>query len=421
MIRHLRNISKRGIDPTGAPANAEERLQDLGNQAWKTYLGIAQTHATPKPVNVNCNNFPADRMMPVLLKIGFEETFVQTLFGLASGAWETLGGIPENVVHLRPGVQHELQEVREGLLIESGRKLTSASGHAFMTPQESFEILQQTMDPANLYLLLDEITTPWIILPRAYTSMQRDHAHYLPAYLEMIDKESNEEVLHIFTRIAIEFLANFSIRYADDQYSKKEVVRLVVAGYEAMFWKNLHSPPRGFEDVRTFEHFFTWLRYSGHRLQKSNPELAETIRIMETQKSHIFPPKSDLHKGSHDRFDSTRLLVALRHGCLGIVCSVRHFWFTPSLTLWPQHTGTEWGTILFALKSLFDLIACRYGSESQRTRYFIREFLFQLQTNCAQNSVHDTVMNKQYRGNRQFVQAKIISMIHQLRHTLSKS
>jgi len=78
-------------------------------------------------------------------------------------------------------------------------------------------------NPANLHLLFDDITTPWIILPRAYNQLKRHHVHYFPPYLEMIENETNEEALHIFTRIAIEFLANFSIRFADNAFQKEKI------------------------------------------------------------------------------------------------------------------------------------------------------------------------------------------------------
>ncbi len=138
-------------------------------------------------------------------------------------------------------MQQDIAEVRQGLLIQADRRMALRSRLAFLTPQESYDRLQEAMDPANLRLLIDEIVTPWIILPRAYNSLQRHHVHYLPAYMKTIDNESNEGALHIFTRIAIEFLANFTIRFADQRYPPEQVVRLVTAGYTALFWRNLNK------------------------------------------------------------------------------------------------------------------------------------------------------------------------------------
>jgi hypothetical protein len=276
------------------------------------------------------------------------------------------------------------------------------------------------MDPANLHLLIDEITTPWIVLPRAFISLRLDHVHYLPAYLEMISRETNEEVLHIFTRIAIEFLANFTVRFADEKYSREQVVYLVTAGYEALFWRNLKTPPRGFEDIRIFEHFLAWLKHSGCRARKPKHDLEATIQDMEATKNFIFPPESDLIHSTQECSDISRFIVALRHGCKGIDSASRYFWLIPEGNRWPQEKGTQWGIILFLLKSLFDLITRRYAEESIRTRYYIREFLFQVKNTYACSVVYDTALDKQNMADLQRLRSKIMAMVQQLQRTLSK-
>jgi len=383
-------------------------------------FGISQTIVITNPAG-NRNTYLLNRILPALERMGFNKAFVQTLLMISASAWEPLGRFPENIVHLHPHMRYELDEVRQGLLIQADKKMALDAGPSFMTPKESHDILQQSMDPANLHLLFDDITTPWIILPRAYNQLKRHHVHYFPPYLEMIENETNEEALHIFTRIAIEFLANFSIRFADNAFQKEKIVRLVTAGYTAMFWKNLHTPPKGFEDVRIFEHFYTWLKHSGNRLESSIGEVAAVLREMGEKRSHIFPSKYDTGSDHNDRPDTSRFLVALRHGCLGIVCSVRSFWVAPSITRLGKGAGTEWRTILFSLNALSDLLACRYGSESKRTQYFIREFLFQLKTLYSQTSFHTTGLDSQFKTTWRFVQARIIKMINQLERYISAS
>lgn len=420
MNRHLRSIKKHGHESLEASKDVDARLRDLEQRAWKSYAAIARTLAIPAPEGA-LDEFLAAHIIPIFSKIGFNGAFIQTLVGLAADAWGLHRFSSEKIVNLYPNMRHDLDEVRKGLLVQADKKMASDSAPAFMTPQASYDIVQQTMDPANLHLLYDEITTPWIILPRAYTALLQEHAHYLPAYLEMIERETNEEALHIFTRIAIEFLANFSIRFAGNQYPPKQVVRLVTAGYTAMFWKSLKSPPRGFEDVRIFEHFLSWLKYSDCHSQNSIPDLAETIRGMEAYKSYIFPSKSDLFSSSRDDPDKSRFLVALRHGCLGIACSLRYFGNTPSVTRSTYATGMEWGTILFALNAFFDLVARRFFAETGRTQYFIRDFLFQLKTANTQILFHETAIPKTYRTSLQFARARIVTMIDQLQQTLAKS
>ena len=421
MIQHLRSVPESGRDSAPAVLAAEEKLCDLEKQACKVYLEIAKALNVPGSVAAT-DGYLNSRLIPAFAKIGVDEVFVRLLLGLAPRAWGALDSPSEKLVHLHPRMQPDIAEVRQGLLIQADRKIALRSEPAFLTPKESYDRLQASMDPANLHLLIDEITTPWIVLPRAYVALRPDHVHYLPAYLEMIDNETNEEVLHIFTRIAIEFLANFTIRFADEKYPREQVIRLVSAGYKALFWRNLNIPPRGSEDIRIFQHFLAWLKHSGCRAETANHDLEATIQDMEAMNEVIFPPESDLIHGKQEYPDISRFIVALRHGCKGIDCASRYFWLIPEGNRWPRGQGsTQWGIILFSLKSLFDLIARRYVAESKRTQYYIREFLFQVKNTYAWSVVYDSTLDKQNRADLQRLRSKIMSMVQQLQYTLSKN
>jgi len=418
MIFCLWNAADYGKDFPPSVIDAEQRLRDLEKQAWDIYSGIAgtlNTHASEAATD----EFLATCIMPAFVKIGFDETFIEKLFSLASKAWSTLSVASGNVVPLRPDIQREIDAVKQGLLVQADRKLTTVPGNTLLTPQENYDRLRAYMDPANLHLLFDEITTSWIILPRAYAFLQRDHVNYLSAYLEMIDNENNEQVLHIFTRIAIEFLANFTIRFADERYSREQVVKLVVAGYSALFWKNLNTPPKGFEDIRIFEHFLAWLRYSSCHAKISNLNIDMTIQEMEARKAAIFPSGPDRINYNNKYQDISSFIVALRHGCMGIDCAARYFWLTPVSIQWPEGWATRWSIIIFPLKSLFELIACQYKKESERTRYYIREFLFQLKNSYAYSDLHNTTPEKENRVDLQCLRYKIFAMIKKLQHTIS--
>jgi hypothetical protein len=288
MNQHLRNVLDYRRDSVPAVLDAEERLRDCERQAWSAYLKIARTLDPPCSEEV-ADGFLTARVVPAFSKIGVDEAIVQALFGLASEAWGTLDIASEKVVRVHPNVHRHIDEVRQGLLARADRKMAFRQGAASLTPQEFYGRLQIIMDPANLHLLLDEITTPWIVLPRVYSLLRRDDIHYLPAYLKVIDYEVNVEVLQIFTRIAIEFLANFTIRFVDERHPREQVVCLVTAAYKALFWKNLNTPPRGFEDVRIFDHFLAWLKYSGCRPKPSSHDLETIIQASEVRKTVIFP------------------------------------------------------------------------------------------------------------------------------------
>jgi len=418
MILNLWNASDCGRNSPPDILNAEERLRGLEKQAWSAYLKIARTHDTPGLIKA-ADESTARHVIPVFLKIGLDESLVKMLFGLASEAWTTLSIASEKVIPLRPDIQRDIDEVRQGLIVEANRKITISPEATLLTPQENYDHFRAYMDPANLHLLFDEITTSWIVLPRAYAFLQRDHVNYLSAYLEMIENETNEQVLHIFTRIAIEFLANFTIRFADERYSREQVAKLVVAGYTALFWKNLNTPPRGFEDIRIFEHFLTWLKHTSCLTKISNHGIDAAIPEMEARKAAIFTSGSGLLRKKKKSPEISGFIVALRHGCIGIDCAVRYFWLTPVNIQWPRGWNIRWSIIVFSLKALFELITCQYGEESKRTQYYIREFLFQLNNSYAYSDLYSTTPDKQNRVDLQCLRSKIMVMIQKLQHKLS--
>lgn len=331
MHQHLHSVSGCGCDSPATRPDTPAKLREFEKRAWRDY----QSHVRQLDfirTTISQDTFPAQRILSVLTRIGVDADFCMLLFGLASQAWQELEIDSDKVVHLHPNLQRDIADVREGLLIQSEKKMALRSGPVFLTPQETYDQLQAAMDPANLHLLIDEITTPWIVLPRAYAALQREHVHYLPAYLALLATETNEEALHIFSRIAVEFMANFTIRFADEKYPRQKVICLVTAGYCAHYWRNLLIPPRGFEDVRLFEHFLSWLKHSGCRTKVSGHDLDKTIAEMEHWKAHIFPSESDLMHGDEGTPDLSRFIISLRHGCKGIDCAVQYFWLTPAPT-----------------------------------------------------------------------------------------
>ena len=418
MNQHLRSVSGCGGDSAGTQPDTRATLKEFEKQAWKTYRSQVRQLAFFKTAHGK-DTFLEQHILPGLTRIGVDADFCKLLFGLASRAWQALTVDSGKVIRLHPNLQRDIAEVREGLLIQSEKKMALRSGPVFLTPQETYDQLQAAMDPANLHLLIDEITTPWIVLPRAYATLEIEHVHYLPAYLELIANETNEEALHIFSRIAIEFMANYTIRFADDAYSRQKVVCLVTAAYSAHYWRNLLTPPRGFEDIRMFEHFLSWLKHSGCRTNASGHDRDRIIADMEYWKTHIFPAESDLMAGDGSTPDLSRFLVSLRHGCKGIDCAVRYFWLTPESPHWSRGLEDRWSMILFALKSLFNLIDGRYQTESKRTRYYIREFLFQLKNTYTSTLLTNTIQEKPNKTALRRLQSKIIFMVQQLQHRLT--
>lgn len=277
MSQRLRSVSGGGGEFPSTRVDGRERLRDYERLAWNAHLKIAEELAIPH-FAAKMDGYLINRAIPAFSRIGVDGTFVEEMFALASKAWALLETAPEKVVRLNPSVQRDIHDVRQGILVQADRKASARSRLALLTPEQLRDHLQVAMDPARLYLLFDEITKPWIILPRTYSSLRREHIHYLPAYLEVVDNESNEEVLHVFTRIVIEFLANFTIRFAERRFPRAQVVCLVTAGYVALFCRNLITPPRKIENPHAFDHFLSWVKYSSfpkkaiETLQLPDPE-----------------------------------------------------------------------------------------------------------------------------------------------------
>ena len=164
-------------DSSQASIAAEEKLRGFEKQAWNTYLEIAET-LNLQDTTGTTDEFLATRIMPVFVKIGLDETFIRILFRIASKAWKTFSTSSETVIPLRSNIQQDIDDVRKGLLLQADRKMATLPESTCLTPRENYDRLKEYMDPANLQLLIDEITTSWIILPRAYGLLKRDHIRY---------------------------------------------------------------------------------------------------------------------------------------------------------------------------------------------------------------------------------------------------
>lgn len=168
-----------------------------------------------------------------------------------------------------------------------------------------------------------------------------------------------------------------------------------------------------------FEHYLTWLKHTSCRKRLPNLCLDATIQEMEASKAAIFQQGYGLMCKTKERADISGFIVALRHGCMGVDCTARYFWVTPVNIQWPRGWNIRWSIIVFSLKSLFELIACQYEKESNRTKYYIREFLFQLNNSYAYSDLQSTIPDRQNRVDLQCLRSKIMYMIEKLQHTIS--
>ncbi len=136
-----------------------------------------------------------------------------------------------------------------------------------MKSQDLLSVIQENLNPEILLLLLEDICASWIILPRVHCHLEEHHSQCLLVYLRYLDKESNPEFAKILARIIIEFTGNFTLKHIGSIHPKDRMIEALFYGYAAMFWKNLRTPPAGFEDGKIFENFLHWARM----FQKRSP------------------------------------------------------------------------------------------------------------------------------------------------------
>ena len=237
------------------------------------------------------------------------------------------------------------------------------------------------MAPENLQGLLDQITTPWIILPRAYNDLQKNQIYYLPIYLQFIDKNGHAACNRVFTRIVIELVANFSAKFADRRYAPVLLKNALFHAYEAMFWKNLRCPPQGFEDCRIFETVLNFLvRHAGNGHPMSAP-MAKAIRRMQTARSHIFP--QFLH--TDHQLNPSRFLITLRHGAPGIGTLLRYFEHKLKMDRNAQGNQSNRMALQKATSGLIREVGKKYRQENQSTQLNVRQFFNSLRRVVADN------------------------------------
>ncbi|MDX2447198.1 MAG: hypothetical protein QNK29_08395, partial [Desulfobacterales bacterium] len=358
------------------------------------------------------------RILLVLSEIGMDVSFARSLLQMAIPAWELIGPMTDKTVFYEPEALSELQEIEQGLLRQAENTYATHFWPSLKAPQEFFNTVQQSMHPKNLFSLLDDVSTPWIILPRAYRSLERNHCRYFPLYLDMICQSKNEQSLDKWIRIVIEFMANYSIKFANSTCPGKKIRAFVANGYEAMFWRNLKSPPAGFEDIRVFEHFYNWMAYSGSGLEVLGTVVPSAINRMKVGMRTVFPSENGFRSSIDNRQEVSCFQISLRHGCLGIITTGNYFRIGPLLNSRRGDEKLGYIPTLVALRSLFRRIERDFPFESKRTRYYIHDFLSQFET--AYENIRQSIKNLDHlsRDSLQLLTKQILSMIRKLNQAL---
>ena len=116
-----------------------------------------------------------DNVFPGLSRIGFDELFEQALFKMAAHAWQSMGSVGDNVELIYPVLMKNIREIRRGIISDSRKNSRARSILDAMDPQATYSLINRTMHPAKLVENFDDISFSWIILPRAYDLLEKNH------------------------------------------------------------------------------------------------------------------------------------------------------------------------------------------------------------------------------------------------------
>ena len=320
------------------------------------------------------------RIIPPLARIGFEESFQRSLFQMAAPAWETMGPIPDDGLWFHPEIIKNLEEVRNGMLRREQHRSECLSLISQKDPAERMAVMEGCMAPENLFSILENISTPWIILPRSYRHLEEHHAAYLLGYLKNITDASTSEFGSVLVRIIIEFLANYSLKFISRRHHETQTQEAVFYGYSAMFWRNLSNPPEGFEHAGIFESFFGWAQQFVNSDRCRSENMKASVFRMQEAKRKVFPRFNAFGLSDSICDDTGPFLITLRHGFPGIESAMKCFGVGNPIIPNMTDGRLTHETIPMALYGLFRKIRKNYKIETSRTQESIRLFLSRLKT-----------------------------------------
>lgn len=312
----------------------------------------------------------------------------------------------------------DLQEIRQGVITRSKYQSESHLQLTDMDPHDRLSSIEMMMDPQELISLFENISTSWIILPRAYPQLEKKHSHYFAGYLYYLTTETHSGFAQILARLFIEFAGNYALKYISEILPRKAMIRAVFYGYATMFWKNLRQPPCGFEDALVHANFLRWAETCCRRNAGSDEEMVRMIEKMKADQEKAFPVVNafDLASGGHD--DLSRFLITLRHGCPGISAVVHYFDIDAGMLKNATNGRLRYAKVPAALHGLFQSIRIHYAGETPGTQKFIRQFLSKLSQSYTADRFHSDSTVGASSGQLRFVRSRVTDMIRELTQSI---
>jgi len=294
-----------------------------------------------------------NEIIPALTRMGFDESFARILFQIAAPGWQRMGPLTNNCIRFDPELIRNLKAVRNETISKAGSKSD----------------------------------TSWIILPRVYDFLEEEQSAYLLCYLNYLASEAASEFRRILTRVIIEFIGNYALKYRSSRVSGCRMDSVLFYGYAAMFWKNLRTPPPGFEDDLIFNHCLRWIKLFPSRCTDLDDDMAQCIRQMETYRQKVMLLEDAFHSTDHEEPDLNRIMVTLRHGRPGTEAAVVFMdkWLYSSR----KDSAGRLLSALFpaALNKLFHTLKTKLPVESPEMQKSLHQFLLGLRKNFCSKGI----------------------------------
>ena len=375
----------------GSGKDFDKRLQIFENYSRHQYTRVFKALALGKLPDCLQGMLDQD-ILPTLRRIGFESAISNTLFEIAQSAWNPIISDNKKLVPFQPMIDHEVQEVLHGIKLENDSRRGVFPGLALEPQVRVFGSIKESMSPEHLFKMFDKIVTPWIILPRAFRFLEVNQSHYLPQYVKTLKVETREICLKLLSRITVEFIGNFAFKFADRHYPRRRLSKLLFYGYSVLFWKTLRCPPRNMENSLAFDNYLNWLKRFSEQIGLLGEKENAFLNQMVAMRNRAFPALHSMRPHSDSRPNSSRFIVTLRHGRVGLATVLKYIGIDQFLNTRQTANRFACATFQHELNCLLSKIRTQYLSESKPTRKNIEKFIgwIRVAYDILQPSLHQT-------------------------------
>ena len=401
----------------GKMSRSSHQIESFEREARKKY-NTALLHLRSERTASWFQSSLKRKILPQLSRIGFDNQLSQALFQIALPSWQLMGPAIDDCLWIHPRLTRDIEKIRKSILITAAKKRKTLKTLANMSSQEIYNHTRRSLAPENLSSILDDIHTSWIILPRAHSLLREKDGCCLISYLKYLRKEKCPDFKRLLARIIIEFLANYSLKYAGAQQSQRAVTEVVFYGYSVMFWKNLAHPPDKCEELSIYKNFLGWAQVFLKRTNAMTSDMTATMKKMMTMEKTLFPTEYAYSFIDDKEMDSDRFLITLRHGKRGVEATCNSFGVTGNVLKKPSLNRPIIPSGPKAFSRLISEIEKRYTHETQTTKEAIHLFIQQVK-DAYTSSIYQ-LSRSPAESQKQFTGLRLVRMINDFKQSLQQ-